>query len=444
MLPEPYRIRSVEPIHLLPPAERADALERAGFNLFKLRAREVFIDLLTDSGTGAMSNRQWASLHAADESYAGSDSFERFEAAVRRITGLPEVIPTHQGRAAERVLFEVLLRPGDVVASNGLFDTTRANVERVGGKGVDLPDPRALDLRDPSPLKGGIDVVALEKLLSRERVRAVVLTATSNSLGGHPVPLENVVLTKALCRAHGVPLFLDAARFAQNAGLLIQRDPNFRGTRARELARAIFDEVDGCLMSAKKDGIAHIGGFLALRDAKLAAQLRDNLIITEGFDTYGGLAGRDLDAIAIGLDEALDDALLMSRLNQVADFHARLTELDVPVMRPAGGHAVYLDAGTLLPHLRPDQFPGHALACALYLEGGVRSCEIGSLMFPGRRAGPELTRLAIPWRTYTAAHLEFVAEAAARICRRAREIHGMRIVSEPPALRHFHAQLAVM
>jgi len=439
--PEPFKIRSVEPIALRPAAERRRLLAAAGYNLFRVHAADVFIDLLTDSGTGAMSNRQWASLHEADEAYAGSQSYARFEAAVRRVTGFSQVIPTHQGRAAERILFETILRPGDCVASNGLFDTTRANVERMGARGIDLPEPAALDPADGAPLKGGMNIPAFRALLAHERVKAVVLTCTSNAYGGHPVPLGNVHEVSALCRAHGVPLFIDAARFAENAGLLLLRDPTVRGRTLRDVALEIFAAADGCLMSAKKNGLAHMGGFLALRDPALAEALRNNLVVTEGFESYGGLAGRDLDAIAIGLEEVLDENLLMWRLAQVDRFAQALRSHSVPLLWPAAGHAVYIDAGALFPHLPAGAFPGHALACALYLEGGIRACEIGSLMFPGNDTRPQLTRLAVPWRTYTDAHLAYVAQTAATIAARQSEVKGYRIVSAPTALRHFRAVL---
>ena len=443
--PEPYRIRSVEPIHLVAAERRQAALEQAGYNPFRLSARDVFIDLLTDSGTGSMSGSQWASLHCADESYAGSLSFERFQASVREVTGLPEVIPTHQGRAAERIVCETMLGPGDVVVSNGLFDTTRANVQRVKARGIDLPCAAALTSDDPSLLKGAIDLQGLEQVLDQEKVKLVVLTCTNNSFGGHPVPLANVREASRMCRARGVMLFIDAARFAENAGMLMRRDPDCRGRAPREIAREIFSLADGCMMSAKKDGLAHIGGFIALREQALADRLRENLITTEGFDTYGGLAGRDLDAIAIGLREALDEDMLGQRLGQVERFHAALVRNGIPVVVPAAAHAVYLDAAALLPHIPAEQFPGHVLVCALFTEGGVRACEIGSLMFPpGARpkGSPELTRLAIPWRTYTDAHLEHVTETLVKIAARRATLRGMRIVSAPAALRHFRAVMA--
>lgn len=437
--PEPYRIRSVEPIRLAPRSERLAALERAGYNLFRLASRDVFIDLLTDSGTGAMSADQWASIHRADESYAGSASYERFVASVRETTGFPEVIPVHQGRAAERILFETLLRPGDVVASNTLFDTTRANIERVRARGLDLPEPSALRLSETTPHKGGVDIARLAFALEREPVRMVILTCTNNGLGGHAVSLGNVEAASRLCRARGVPLFIDGARFAENAGLLARTEERCRGRTARSIAAEIFSLADGCLVSAKKNGLAHIGGFLAVRDEALAGQLRQNLVVTEGFETYGGLAGRDLDAIAIGLRESLDEALLAHRLDQVEFLHQALRAAGVTLVSPAGGHAVYVDAGALFPQIPAAEFPGHAFACALYLEGGVRTCEVGTLM---HGSGPELTRLAIPWRTYTASHLEYVARVAGEVAARRKSATGLRIVSAPPALRHFRAVLA--
>jgi len=443
--PEPFRIRSVEPIHLVAPERRRAALEQAGFNPFKLSARDVFVDLLTDSGTGCMSDSQWAALHCADESYAGSASFERFQASVREVTGFSEVIPTHQGRAAERIVCETLLSPGDAVVSNGLFDTTHANVDRVQAKGIDVPCPQAFDNHDPYPLKGAMDLKALEQVLEKEKVQFAVITCTNNSFGGHPVPLANIREASRLCHARGALVFIDAARFAENAGMLSRRDPDCRGRAPAEIAREIFSLADGCMMSAKKNGLGHIGGFIALRDKAMADKLRENLIVTEGFETYGGLAGRDLDAIAIGLKESLDEDMLGQRLGQVERFHASLVEAGIPAVMPAGGHAVYLDAAALFPHIPAEQFPGHVLACALYLEGGVRACEIGSLMFPpgARPAGsPELTRLAIPWRTYTDSHLAHVAETLTKIAAKKATLKGMKIVSAPPALRHFRAVLA--
>ncbi len=440
MLPEPYRIRSVERVRLPTRDERKAALQKAGYNLFRLRARDVFIDLLTDSGTGAMSDHQWAALHEADESYAGSESWERFRDAVQKVTGFPEIIPAHQGRAAERILLETILRPGDAAVSNALFDTTRANVERMGARGIDLPTAQGMDPADPNPLKGAIDLQRLAEALEQEPVRCVILTCTANGTGGHPVPLANVREASDLCRARGVPLFIDAARFAENAALLSRRDPECRGRPAAEIARAIFDLADGCLMSAKKNGLAHIGGFLALRDPKLAERLRQNLIVTEGFETYGGLAGRDLDAIAIGLEEALDEELLAHRLDQAEGLHRMLEERGVPVAQPPGGHAVYVDAAALLPHLRAEDLPGQAVALALYVEGAVRACEVGTLMFPGRPAGaPELVRLAIPWRTYTQSHLQYVADSLGRIVAQRRSLGAVRIVEAPEVLRHFRA-----
>ncbi len=443
--PEPYRIRSIEPIHLISADRRKAALEKAGYNPFRIPARDVFIDLLTDSGTGCMSDQQWAALHCADESYAGSQSYERFQASVREVMGFEEVIPTHQGRAAERIFCETMLEAGDVVASNGLFDTTRANVERRGARGLDLPVEQALHTADPYPFKGAVDLQKMREALTREKVKFVVMTCTNNTFGGHPVPLSNLRDASRLCRERGVPLIIDGARFAENAGMLARRDPDCRGRAPREIARDIFALADGCLMSAKKNGLAHIGGLIALRDRALADRLRENLIVTEGFETYGGLAGRDLDAIALGLKEALDEDALAQRLGQVERFHAALVEQSVPVMVPAGGHAVYADAAALFAHLPAEQFPGHALACALYLEGGVRTCEIGSLMFPpgARPAGsPELTRLAIPWRTYTDSHLEHVTETFAKIFAKRASMRGMKIVTAPAALRHFRAVLA--
>ncbi len=442
---EPFRIRSVETIRLISAAERKASLERAGYNPFKLPAKDVFIDLLTDSGTGSMSDNQWAAMHCADESYAGSASFFRLRDTIREITGFEELIPTHQGRAAERVFCDVMLQKGDVVVSNGLFDTTRANVERVGAIGIDIPTPTALDPGHPDLLKGAIDLKALDGVLAKGGVKLCILTITNNTFGGHPMPLENFQEAVKRCRAKKVPVFIDGARYAENAGMLIRRDPSCKGRTPRDLCAEFFKLADGMMMSAKKNAIVHIGGFIALHDAVLASKLRENLIVTEGFETYGGLAGRDLDAMAIGLKEALDPAALDQRLGQVERFHKKLVDAGVPVMLPAGGHGVYIDAAKLLPHLPAEQLPGHAVAVELYLEGGIRTCEIGTLMFPpGSRpeGSPELTRLAIPWRTYTDNHFDHIVETFQKILARREKVRGYRIVEAPAALRHFRAVLA--
>jgi len=445
---EPYRIKAVEPLPLTTRAERERALDAAGWNLFRLPARLVTIDLLTDSGMVAMSARQWGAMLEADESYAGSESFSRFEAAVREVTGFPEVIPAHQGRAAERLLFEALVRAGDAVPGNTHFDTTRANIERFGAQPVDLPVPTALDPASDAPFKGDVDLEALEDFLEARRPPLLLMTVTSNSTGGQPVSLENMKAARRLCSAHGVPLFLDAARFAENAWLARERDPGLASLSPAAVARAFFDLADGCVMSAKKDGLVHIGGFIALRDRAVADRIRRSMVVTEGFQTYGGLAGRDLDAIAIGLKEVLEPAYLADRIAQVRSLAAHLDDADVPMMRPAGGHAVYLDSRAFAPHLDPLDLPGQAIACELYLHAGVRTTEVGQLMRGRPRAGgPErpvaldLVRLAIPRRVYTCCHLDYVAEAVLEVFAAPGRLQPLEIVEQPETLRHFGARL---
>jgi tryptophanase len=445
---EPYRIKAVEPLPLTTRAERERALDAAGWNLFKLPARMVTIDLLTDSGMVAMSAHQWAALLQADESYAGADSFARFEAAVREVTGFAEVIPTHQGRAAERLLFEALVRPGDVVPGNTHFDTTRANLERLGARPLDLPVPEALDPASEAPFKGDLHVEALEDLLSVRRPPLLLMTLTSNSTGGQPVSLDNMRAVRRLCAAHGVPVLIDAARFAENAWLARERDPRLAALSPAAIARAFFDLADGCVMSAKKDGLVHIGGFIALRERSLAERIRRSMVVTEGFPTYGGLAGRDLDAMAIGLTEVLDPAYLADRIAQVRSLAVHLDEAGVPMMRPAGGHGVYLDSRAFAPHLDPLDLPGQSIACELYLHAGVRTTEVGQLMRgrpqpggPERPVELDLVRLAIPRRVYTCCHLDYVAEAVGDVYGAPERLQPLEIVEQPDALRHFGARL---
>ena len=433
---EPFRIKSVEAIPLLSREQRAAALERSGHNLFGLRAEEVTIDLLTDSGTGAMSAAQWAGLMLGDETYAGSRSFRRLEEVVQRLTGLPHIFPVHQGRAAERILARTSLGPGQVVVSNTHFDTTRANVEQVGATALDLPC-RVTD--DAAPFKGDIDLEALEDRLADGDVALVLMTVTNNAAGGQPVSLRNLRNASELCRAAGVPIWLDAARFAENAWFIHTREPGHDNWTLPQIARAMFSCCDGFTMSAKKDGIVNIGGLLATRDEAQALRFQNELILGEGFPSYGGLAGRDLEAMAIGLEEALDPSYLHYRTRSIAYFAEGLEAAGVPVVQPPGGHAVYLDAGRLLPHVPKQAFPGQALGAALYLEGGVRGVEVGSLMFPNPPR--ELLRLALPRRVYTQAHVNYVVEVAERVAARARELRGYRIVQEPPVLRHFTARL---
>lgn len=437
---EPFRIKAVDRIPILDRPARERALERAGHNLFRLASDEVTIDLLTDSGTGAMSAAQWAALAQGDESYAGSRSFARLEAVVRDLTGMPFVFPTHQGRGAEHILARALLGPGKVVLNNTHFDTTRAHVEASGARPVDLPCPAADRASDPAPFKGDMDLDALDAALEREPVALVMLTLTNNAAGGQPVSMGNIEAVRARCDAAGVPLFLDAARFAENAWFVHTREPGYEGWSLRDIVRRMFDLADGFTLSAKKDGIVNIGGLLGARDPDLARRFRDLLILYEGFPTYGGLAGRDLEAMAVGLEEALDPDYLRYRARSIAYFAEGLEAAGVPVVQPPGGHAVYIDASRLAPHLPPSAFPAQAIAAALYVEGGVRGVEVGSLMFPDARH--QLVRLAMPRRVYTQAHIDYVIEVAARVRERAARLPGYRIVEAPAVLRHFTAVLA--
>jgi tryptophanase len=440
---EPFRIKSVEPLRFTTLDERERALERTGYNVFGLQSREVLIDLLTDSGTGAMSADQWAALQRGDESYAGAASFERFAAVVSGLTGMRHVIPVHQGRAAERILFAEMVKAHDVVPNNTHFDTTRANIEHDAADAVDLPCPEAADTQSDAPFKGDMDVEALEGLLagSPGRVPLVLLTVTNNSVGGQPVSMGNVRAVRAVCDRFGVPLFLDAARFAENCWMVIQREDGYRDRSPVEVAHELFSLADGALMSAKKDGLANIGGFLALRDDELAARCRTLLILTEGFPTYGGLAGRDLEAIAQGLEEVLDADYLRYRVRTAEYLSQRCWEAGVQTVRPPGGHAVYLDAGAMLPHVPRAELPAQSLVVELYRLGGVRAVEVGSVMF-GTAAQHELVRLALPRRVYTQSHIDYVAEVIAAISDRRADLGGYRIVWEPPLLRHFTAQFA--
>jgi tryptophanase len=440
---EPFRIKSVEPIRWSTRSEREQLLRAAGHNLFLLRSDDVLIDLLTDSGTGAMSTRQWAAMMQGDESYAGSRSFDRFRDSVQGIFGYRNVIPTHQGRAAERILFSVMCKPGSVVPNNTHFDTTRANLEHLGAEAADLPihEGRQPSLRHP--FKGDMDVEALRELIARvgrERVPLVMLTITNNSGGGQPVSMANAQQVSEICREHRIPLYFDACRFAENAFFIRQREAGYSGHSPRQIAREMFALGDGCTMSAKKDGMANIGGFLCTNDDGLAQLEKDLLILTEGFPTYGGMAGRDLEAIAVGLEEALDEDYLKYRIASTAYLGNHIAEHGVPIVQPPGGHAVYLDARAFLPHLPLDQFPGVALANELYLEGGIRSVEIGRLMF-GNAAKMDLVRLAIPRRVYTQSHIDYVVEVILAVWKRRELISGLRLTYEAPSLRHFTARL---
>lgn len=440
---EPFRIKSVEPIRWTSRPQREALLRAARHNLFQLPADAVLIDLLTDSGTGAMSTRQWAGIMEGDESYAGSRSFDHLRDAVRGIFGFRHVIPTHQGRAAERILFSVMCRKGDIVPNNTHFDTTRANVEFVGATAVDLPIAEGRQPALNYPFKGNMDVEALEKVISRagrERVPLVMLTITNNSGGGQPVSMDNVRAVSALCRRHHIPLYFDACRFAENAYFIKLRESGYATKTPKEIAREIFSYGDGCTMSAKKDGMANIGGFLCTNEDTLAQQEKNLLILTEGYPTYGGLAGRDLEAIAVGLEEALQEDYLRYRIASTAYLGNHLAAEGVPIVQPPGGHAIYIDARAFLPHISPRQFPGVALACELYLEGGIRSVEIGTLMF-GEAATMDLVRLAIPRRVYTQSHIDYVIEIILEVWRHREQVRGLQLIYEAPFLRHFTAQL---
>ena len=442
---EPFKIKSVEPIRWTTRAERERFLKEAHYNLFLLPAEDVLIDLLTDSGTGAMSTRQWAAMMMGDESYAGSPSFERFRQSVQGIFGYKHVIPTHQGRAAERILFSVMCKKGDVVPNNTHFDTTRANVEFVGAEAVDLLIPEGHEPANPHPFKGNMDVGALEQLIARvgrERVPLVMLTITNNSGGGQPVSLENARGVSAVCKKHRIPLYFDACRFAENAYFIKTREKGCESKTPKQIAREMFALGDGCTMSAKKDGMANIGGFLCTNDDALAQQEKNLLILTEGYPTYGGLAGRDLEAIAVGLEEALEEDYLKYRIVSTAYLGRHISAEGVPIVQPPGGHAIYIDARAFLPQVPPAEFPGVALAAELYLEGGIRSVEIGTLMF-GAHAEMDLVRLAIPRRVYTQSHIDYVVEVILEVWKRRQQIRGLKLVYEAPFLRHFTAHLAL-
>lgn len=439
---EPFKIKSVEPIHFTTPEERAVLLQEAYYNTFLLKARDVIIDLLTDSGTGAMSSEQWAGIMRGDESYAGSDSFFRFENAVRELTAMSYIIPVHQGRAAEKILFAIKGGPGKFVLSNTLFDTTRANIEFSGAVGVDLLTEDSKDPSVAAPFKGNMDTSQLEQFIeanNAENISLVIVTVTNNSGGGQPVSMANIKAVKAICAKYQIPFFIDACRFAENCYFIKQREAGFENRTILSIAQELFSYADGCTMSAKKDAFANIGGFLALHDEKLAEECRNLLIITEGFPTYGGLAGRDLDAIAIGLREIVQEDYLKYRIRSIEYIGDKLDECGVPYLKPTGGHAIYLDAKAFLPHIPVSEFPGQALCAALYLAGGIRGVEIGSVMF-GEHAQQELVRLAIPRRTYTQSHMDYLTEVIIDVFEKRKDIRGMKIVYEAPYLRHFTAR----
>src|SRR5438477_2506940 len=453
--PEPWRVKVVEPIRRIGRAEREARLAGAGYNVFGIASEDIYIDLLTDSGTSAMSDAQWAGLMRGDESYAGGRNYYRFEETVRDIFGLPHVIPTHQGRVAENLLFSTILKPGDIVPNNTHFDTTRANVEVNGGTAVDFVIPEGKLARGRHPFKGNMDLERLEACLAGNsgKVPVVMLTLTNNSGGGQPVSLENVRGTRDVCRRHGVPLLIDACRFAENAWFIREREVGQGNRPVREIVREIFDLSDGCTMSAKKDGLANIGGFLALRDETWVERLKNMLILIEGFPTYGGLAGRDLEAVALGLKEVLQEDYLAFRVGQVTSFGEALAAAGVPVVEPIGGHAVYVDGRAFAPHLAPELYPAQALTIALYLEGGIRAVEIGGVMFgrpdprrPGMETLPDLdlVRLAVPRRVYTNTHLQYVAGVVIDLHRDPAKLRGVRIVHQAAVLRHFTARFELI
>ena len=447
---EPFRIKMVEPIKLTTRREREEMIRAAHFNPFLLRAEDVIIDLLTDSGTSAMSSEAWAAMMRGDESYAGARSWYRFRDTVQDIFGFEQVIPTHQGRAAEHILFGMLVKPDSIVPNNTHFDTTRANIEFVGGKAVDLPCRESDDIDSDVPFKGNMDIAALEKLVEEkgpERIPVIMVTVTNNSAGGQPVSMANIREVSRIARGAGIPFYIDACRFAENSFFIKRNEPGFENTPTIDIAREMFSYADGCTMSAKKDAFANIGGFLCSNDAELAQQERNILILSEGFPTYGGLAGRDLEAIAVGLREVLDEHYLDYRLLSTRYVVERLVNAGIPVVSPAGGHAVYLDARRFLPHIDPLEYPGQALAVELYVEAGIRAVEIGTVMFgydphsgEEKPAHLDLVRLAIPRRVYTQSHMDYVLEAIDLVWQRRKDVRGMKITKAPKFLRHFTAE----
>ena len=447
---EPFKIKSVEPIRFTTLEERIGVLREAGYNPFFIRADDVLIDLLTDSGTSAMSARQWAGMMDGDESYAGARSFFRFEKVVKELTGFKYIIPTHQGRAAERILFSIMGGTGKFIPNNSHFDTTRANVEFSGATAVDLPTAEGVQPELIADFKGNMNIPALENFIREkgaENIPVCMITITNNSGGGQPVSMQNIRETKNVVKKYGIPLFLDACRFAENAFFIKKREKGYADKTAKQIAQEMFSYADGCTMSAKKDAIVNMGGFLAMNDEQMATSARNLLIVTEGFPTYGGLAGRDLEAIAQGLDEVLDEHYLTYRLRSVEYLGNKLTEAGVPILLPPGGHAIYIDAKRFLPHVPPDQYPGQAIVAALYTVGGIRSVEIGSVMFgkydaEGKHIPPpmELVRLAIPRRVYTQSHIDYVIECVVEVFNNRKKLSGYKIVYEAPQLRHFTAR----
>jgi tryptophanase len=451
---EPFRIKSVDPIAILSREAREKILKKARFNIFRIKADEIYIDMLTDSGTGAMSNEQWAALMRGDESYAGAKSFYRFESTVKDITGKKIVIPTHQGRVAENVFFSTILKKGDFVPNNTHFDTTRANVFHKGGIPIDMPCPEA-DNDHETLFKGNIDTQRLERFIEdngADNVPVVFITVTNNSIGGQPVSMANIKETSAICREYGILLYFDCARFAENAYFIKKREPGYEGMTIKEIAREMFSYADGILMSAKKDGLANMGGFVALDDEALAREIIELLIVIEGFPTYGGMTGRNIETVSVGLREVLNEDYLNYRVGQIEYFGNIIEQAGAPIIKPTGGHAIFVNAGKFLPHIPQDQFPGQSLTVEIYREGGIRAVEIGSLMFGGKNpetgriycAPRELVRFAVPRRVYTASHLDFVADAIHKISLRKESLKGFRILREARLLRHFTAELEEM
>ncbi len=447
---EPFKIKSVEPIRFTTREERIELLRKAGYNTFMLHADDVLIDLLTDSGTSAMSSAQWAGIMQGDESYAGSKSFYRFEDAVKKITGLKYIIPTHQGRASEKILFTIIGGGGKFIPNNTHFDTTRANVEFTNAEAVDLLNEEGKHPEVRAPFKGNMDIEKLENFIKekgKENIPVCMITVTNNSGGGQPVSMQNIREVKQVCSKYGIPFFMDACRFAENAYFIKKREKGYEDKSLLEIAQEMFSYVDGATMSAKKDGLANIGGFLAMNDDELAMNCRNLLIVTEGFPTYGGLAGRDLEAVAQGLEEVLDEHYLQYRIRSVEYLGERLVSAGVPIIEPPGGHAIYIDAKRFLPNIPQEQFPGQSIVCSLYIEGGIRAVEIGSVMFGkydknGKLIPPpmELVRLAIPRRVYTQSHIDYVLEVILDVYKKRGALKGYKITYQAPMLRHFTAQ----
>ncbi len=446
---EPFKIKTVEPIHFTTKDQRIQILQKAFYNPFLIKSDDVIIDLLTDSGTSAMSSEQWAGIMRGDESYAGSPSYIRFEHVVNKITGMPYIVPTHQGRAAERILFGITGGQSKIFISNTLFDTTRANIEYSGARGIDLLCEEGKDSESLFPFKGNINIDLLQKTIEENKVddiAMIIITVTNNSSGGQPVSMANIKAAKKIAAQNNIPLFIDACRFAENAYFIKQREDGYQHKSILEIAQEMFALADGCTMSAKKDAFANIGGFLAVRNESLSKECRNMLIITEGFPTYGGLAGRDLEAIAIGLEEIMQEDYLHYRIRSIAYLGEKLEKENIPFVKPTGGHALYLDAKQFLPQIPVHEYPGQALCCALYLEGGIRAVEIGSVMFGSYDdnknfipAQKELVRLAIPRRVYTQSHIDYVSEVIIECFKNRNNIGGFNIVEESPFLRHFTA-----